>query len=303
MSNIKKRVNLINNKRIVVGDPNKVTKDEILLEEKGGKVSLKDNKGNVITGGAPGLTKARYYTVQSEAVVLNGTYEKPSDRIDGFPYRVYYYISGTGTNVKTYFRCLKYIASREYSSKWGYDLGSYVFEQNLEATRTIPTGYPDRNSNITQEFGNYIKTKRLAEGSQQTYEAMTLGEFKDTVRKFIKSFSDISTFNAWDSPMLGVYYEWKTPYDSSVSRREQFTIFSEWENYEYYSPMSAEIKDKTITIDTSRYGEVNVGSITSFTTESAENINSISTGEYVGNKCMYVVYDASTDTFYPVIKK
>ena len=232
MSNIKKRVNLIQGKRIVVGDPNKVTKDEILLEEKNGEVSLKDNKGKSISGG-PISSQASYYAWDSSAV-WQVRYPSLDKRVKYFPYSGYYYSTNSGAFLSSNFKSVEKPAdnarSRETSKSGVYDYGTTRFVESLQYFRQ-PGRYETANyiqqSHLTLEYlfldyleNNYIPGSRYVhtystEQENRHHNRFTVEGLKATIREFMHTFSDVSSYHTYDSPIIGVAYKC-VPYSEGV---------------------------------------------------------------------------------------
>lgn len=134
---MKKRVYTIEGKRLVEGDPNLVTKDEILVEKtEDNTYSLKDYNGNVLTGGNGGdargfFQQALYYTRNSDNTILcpiEGSSNMDADemRVYSVPITMAY---SEVTGGKTSYKLGSYLKLDNHA--YGGDYGTRNFFENL----------------------------------------------------------------------------------------------------------------------------------------------------------------------------
>lgn len=244
---MKKRVYTIDGKRLVVGDANSVTKDELLLEKESGGYVLKDYEGDTVTAGAAApefLQQALYYAHNSDCTALfpfENEFLPVNNISEARVYasdiaQVYSYVTHSTT---------KYAFSRAINIGNYYgDYGSYGFRFNMPsiynsyllskykglASARLPYSSGDYEKLIREAYVNKYKDPTIA--SRFTYlnrsplfisfvmslpdkyitstkSPLTEEDLMSTVRKAMQDYKVVCSFTENDSPIFGVLYTYE----------------------------------------------------------------------------------------------
>lgn len=327
---MKKRVYTINKKRLVEGDANLVTKDEILVEKKNGKYNLLNNKGENISGNSnASFSKALYYVTQSDSLGLD-FYNDSSGASDtevrtyGINQAIVYSTVTSGLtlyNFKPKYTEHYYgtsITNQDYGTEiFNLQLYEYVSKLRYNKYGNISEGARERPSitnlelsALKEEDGLDISSanpiirriiKNLPIKSGYKNALLTEGELMKAVRNTFKSFSDISNLSPGDSPIVWVGYT----LDSTSGKHKIISNIGlgAYNNfYAYNKPYISYNTSYTHKFNLLE-GNYNYSTSTDSSEIKAEPYYAIPEGKFSteDGSAVFFIYNVAEDKFYPIL--